>query len=74
MVHESVKDASTTDSRSIGDGQKSAELKVESNYMESKPTIPEKLPSSDSTSLKDGESPSAIPWDGQGSREKETSL
>ncbi|XWS19147.1 hypothetical protein CRYUN_Cryun32bG0107100 [Craigia yunnanensis] len=75
LVHESVKDASTTDIRLTGDGQKSAEeLKVESNYMESKPTIPEKLPSSDSTSLKDGESPSAIPCNGQGSQEKETSL
>ncbi|XP_022724566.1 uncharacterized protein LOC111281182 isoform X4 [Durio zibethinus] len=67
MVHKSLKDASTTDGRSTGDGQKSAEeLKVESNYLESKPTIPERLPSSDSTSLKDGESPSAIPCNDQG--------
>ncbi|EOY26035.1 Chloroplast-like protein isoform 2, partial [Theobroma cacao] len=61
-VHESVKDASTTmtDSRSSGDGQKFAdELKAESNSMESKPTIAEMLPSSDGTSLKDGESLSA---------------
>ena len=43
MAHESVKDTFTTDSRSTGDGQKSAEeLKVESNYMESKATIPER--------------------------------
>ncbi|XWS11713.1 hypothetical protein CRYUN_Cryun37aG0022700 [Craigia yunnanensis] len=75
MAHELVKDAFTTDSRSTGDGQKSAEeLKVESNYMESKATIPERPPSSDSTSLKDGEFPSAIPCDVQGSQEKETSL
>ena len=75
MVHESVKDTSTTDSRSTGDGQKSAEeLKVENNNMESKRTIPETLPSSDRTSLKDGESPSATPCGVQGSREKETCL
>ncbi|WRX26925.1 hypothetical protein QQP08_019412 [Theobroma cacao] len=76
-VHESVKDASTTmtDSRSSGDGQKFAdELKAESNSMESKPTIAEMLPSSDGTSLKDGESLSAMPCDIRGNQEKETSL
>ncbi|XVF24675.1 hypothetical protein REPUB_Repub13aG0147800 [Reevesia pubescens] len=71
MVHESVKVASTTDSRSTGNGQKSgAGLNVESNSIDCKPTIPETVPSPDSTSFKDGESPT--PSEVQRRLEKET--
>ncbi|OMO74192.1 hypothetical protein COLO4_26681 [Corchorus olitorius] len=75
IVHESAKDACMTDSRSSGDGKKLADdFKVETNSSESERTISENRPSSDNTSVKDGESPSAMACVTQGSEGKETSV